>query len=66
MEDIMERLTTAVADLQATEQIAAEKRAIRDHLIKDALDNGATWSAVQHATGMGPRGIALSLKRIAD
>lgn len=61
-----------IAELRRTiEKLAAvnERRAsliqYRDRQMVQALAAGSTWADVQRVAGIGPRGVALAIKRTA-
>lgn len=63
VDKILSDLSEAQADLRAIDKRRVELLAIRDGLIVQALGAGATWAKVQETTGLGPRGVALAVKR---
>lgn len=63
MEETLEALAAAQMELRDFDKQRAGLLAKRDRLMMRALESGATWAKVQETTGLGPRGIALAVKR---
>lgn len=56
----LRKTTKRLADVDERRESLVE---YRDRQIIDALAGGATWVAVQDATGLSPRGLQLAIKR---
>lgn len=55
-------IATELAQMDARRTLRMQER---DRLIRQARDEGISWKAIQSATGLSPRAIALSLERSA-
>lgn len=63
MSETLEELRMITAELRAHDERRANLLHSRDALIRQALEEGATWATVQEITGLTPRGVALAKRR---
>ena len=64
MDEIAE-LSRTIEKLAEVNERRANLIQYRDRQIVQALASGATWAEVQRLAGIGPRGVALAIKRTA-
>lgn len=57
---IEDDLTAAQAKLDALEDRTREQRKYRNHVLRQALASGVTWSRAREITGLSLRGIQIS------
>jgi hypothetical protein len=64
MDDTLTNLRTLARKLAKADEARARLLRQRDDAIRQAFADGATWKAVEAASGLTPRGVALAVKRV--
>lgn len=63
---ILDDLAEASAVIRRMDENRKKQQTYRDDLIRRAVDEGVGWAAIQRATGMLDRSLALALKRTEE
>jgi hypothetical protein len=59
----LEDLTEASDKLRALDERRKQQQTYRDHLIREAINEGIGWVAIRRATGMLDRSLQLAVRR---
>lgn len=62
--DVLEELAAAANALRRQNLRRADQLRYRDDVIRRALAEGRTWAQIQDAARVGPRIIAIAIKRL--